>query len=386
MTDAAETVNYKALIAEAQQHLEKGAVIKAMQIYYDLHERDPNSTEVLRRLVGINLHMEIHDQAIINLQKLIQLDPLQSAYYDQLAEVYGKLRDWDEACETYYGLILRTPKLPEAHFNLAFYLRRAGKFEESIDSYQRALRYGIKQAEEVHLNIAVIYADDLRKEAEAEEHLHKALKLNEHYIPALYNLANLHEDRGDREETIGLFRRILATDPANAKAMARLAPLTVDNPALDPLVPRLYEASKSKGVSLSDKIDVLYALGKVHNDCEEYDLAFDNYSAANALNALEFQPYDTSTAETYFQQIIDTVTPDWIAANQRAGDEQPVFICGMFRSGSTLVEQMLAAHPEITAGGERDTLIRELTDPVLQYPAGLASLEKTALHDIADRY
>ncbi len=386
MTQPANTKTSKALLAEAQQQLQQGAVIKAMQIYYDLHERDPQSTEILCKLVGINLHMQIYDQAIVNLQKLIQLEPLESDYYDQLAQVYGSVSDWEEACETCYGLILRKPTSPEAHFNLAFYLRRAGKFEESVDSYERALKHGISQAEEVHLNIAVIYADDLRKESRAEEQLRKALDINPQYIPALYNLANLYEDRGDREKTIELFRQILAIEPTHARALARLAPLTVVEPATDPLLKRLYDVVGNAEVALSDRIDALYGLGKTHNDCGEYDPAFANYRAANELSRGEMPPYDKQASERHFDRIIDTVSADWMAENHGAASEQPIFICGMFRSGSTLVEQILAAHPQITPGGERDTFTRELRPPKLQYPEGLAELDKDTLQQMAARY
>lgn len=386
MTEPATSSTIEALLQEAQQHLEKGAVIKAMQIYYDLHERDPNSIVVLNRLVSINLHMQVYDQAIVNLQKLIKLQPLESASYDMLAKVYGTLEDWPQACETYYGLILRTPKAPDAHFNLAYYLRRAGKYQESIDSYQRALHHGISRPEEVHLNIAVIYADDLRKEDKAEEHLRQALAINASYLPALYNLANLYEDRGDREETVSLFQRMLAIEPDHPKALARLAPLTVSDTSKDTLVARLYDLGRSQSVSPSDKIDALYALGKTHNDCGEYDAAFDCYAAANILNAREMPAYDQAASEDYFQSVMDAVSAEWVTENRRPGDEQPVFICGMFRSGSTLLEQVLAAHSEITAGGERDRLVRELNRRDFMYPQGIERVAKEALHEIADRY
>ncbi|MFC1778143.1 sulfotransferase [Pseudomonadota bacterium] len=357
-----------------------------MQIYYDLHERDPNSVEILTRLVSINLHMELMDQAIINLKKLISLDHTKSSYYDQLAHVFSKLQDFDKACETYYSLISQRPRMPEAHFNLAFYLRKAGRFEAAIESYKDALTHGIDQAEEAHLNIAVIFADDLRKEDEAKKELTEALAINRQYLPALYNLANLYEDRGDRGGTIELFEKILAIEPNHAKALSRLVALKNVKTPRDPQLVKLSDVSKSRDLPLSDKIDVFYSLGKAHDECNDYDQAFLDYTIANELNKLAVQPYDQIATENLFDRVIKRFSADWMKENIRQGEEQPIFICGMFRSGSTLVEQMLASHPLVTAGGERDSFIRELNQPKAPYPDSLDGLGKESLHKIADRY
>jgi len=374
------------LIEQVREQLNKGAVVRAMQILSELHQREPDSVDVLSQLADLNLHLEMFDHAIVNLQKLTILEPEQPRHFDQLAGVYGGVRDYDRACEVYYTLLARKPRSPEAHFNLAYYLRKAGRFEDSIENYKRALSLGIDHPEEAHLNIAVILADDLRKEDQAEKRLLEALAVNQHYLPALYNLANLYEDRGDRKRTVALFEQILSIDPDHAKALSRLAAMkNVDN-LQDPLVGRLSKVSQSHSISLSDKIDAFYSLGKVHNDCAAYDQAFHHYTVANELNALEMQPYDPAASEAYFEQIMGCVSADWIRRNVRDSGESPIFICGMFRSGSTLVEQILAAHPLVTAGGERDSFVRELSQPKMKYPAALEGMEKRDLDRMARRY
>lgn len=383
MTDSAKPDTEAALLKQAQAQVQQGSLLNAMRTYYEAHELNPASTAILTQLVAINLHLEAYDQAIINLQKLILLEPQTQVNYDQLASVYDRLREWQQASEIYKPLILRRPKLAEAHFNQAFYLRKAGQFAEAIEAYRRALQHGIKQPEEVHLNIAVVLGDDLRREQDAEQELQQALELRQDYLPALYNLANLYEDRGDRGRTVELFRRILAIDPDNAKALARLMPLLDDEPEL---MARLEKASLSRDIDLTDRVDVLHSLGKIRDAKTDYDKAFDYFEAANVLNTTLIPAYNNAEIDGYFSRIIDVISADWVRKNARDDDEQPIFVCGMFRSGSTLVDQVLGAHPDITTGGERDSVVREFSPPKLRYPEALSDIGAEALQAIAERY
>ncbi|MGB5346711.1 MAG: sulfotransferase, partial [Woeseia sp.] len=199
----------------------------------------------------------------------------------------------------------------------------------------------------------------------------------------LYNLANLYEDRGDRDKTVSLFRRILALDPNNPKALARLAPLVADEADL---VERLDAVSLSKEISISDRIDALHALGKIRDAQADYDRAFVYFEAANVLNATQMPPYDQEAVERYFDQIIESVSATWLETHRLNETAQPIFVCGMFRSGSTLADQILGSHPDITTGGERDSLVREFNSSRLRYPADLVDVEQATLSGIAGRY
>src|ERR1700739_1973154 len=114
---------------------------------------------------------------------------------DALREA-GRLAEADAA---YLSLLGRWPALPDCWFTLGVVQRRSGRFEAALGSYQQALMRGISGPEEVHVNRAVIYSDCLRQSEAAERELGEALRLNASYVPALLNLANLHEDRGERD-------------------------------------------------------------------------------------------------------------------------------------------------------------------------------------------
>ncbi|RZJ91251.1 MAG: tetratricopeptide repeat protein, partial [Brevundimonas sp.] len=104
-----------------------------------------------------------------------------------------------EAADAYAALLELRPDLPDTWFNLALMLRQAGRPAQALASYQQALDRGVQGQEEVHLNRAVIYSDDLGQSEAAKAELDRALAIAPDYLPALLNLGNLHEDRGERD-------------------------------------------------------------------------------------------------------------------------------------------------------------------------------------------
>src|SRR5580698_9012511 len=110
-----------------------------------------------------------------------------------------------EAIEAYRRILVRLPGQAESWFNLAVLQRQAHRFEEALESYQRALNAGVSHPEEAHLKRSVIYTDYLRRYAEAESELRLALSLNPAFTPALLNLGNLCEDLGRRAEALRVY-------------------------------------------------------------------------------------------------------------------------------------------------------------------------------------
>jgi hypothetical protein len=97
-------------------------------------------------------------------------------------------------------------------------------------------------------------------------------------------------------------------------------------------------------------------LGKTLDDLARYEEASTAYNMANEYGKRRNPPYDRLATERAFDQLIARFDRDWISAADTSSTATPIFVCGMFRSGSTLIEQILAAHPLLTAGGELDFL------------------------------
>ena len=157
----------------------------------------------------------------------------------------------EEAIAAYHTVLAAQPNLPDSWYNLAFLQRHARQFEAALDSYKQALGAGISRPEEVHLNRAVILSDYLARPDAAEADLAAALKINPHYVPAMLNLGNLHEDRGDREGARSAYEQALAVEPGSMLALARLAATANIRGKDDPVILRLTKALSRPAMAAS---------------------------------------------------------------------------------------------------------------------------------------
>ncbi|WP_147652521.1 tetratricopeptide repeat-containing sulfotransferase family protein [Vulcaniibacterium gelatinicum] len=298
-----------------------------------------------------------------------------------------------EAIAAYRRLLAAHPGLADAWYNLGYLLKAEGRFDEALAAYGRALALGIAQPEEVHVNRAVIHADHLRRDAEAERELQAALALRPDYAPALLNLGNLHEERGERAQAIACYERLLARPPSDprerdlgSEALARLAHLRPPSAQDDPLLTRLENAA-AEATGEEVRANLLFALGRAFDRLGLYDRAFDAFVRANRSARSLSSGYDLAIAQRRTDALIAAfATPAAMPADRTPLPPEPLFVCGMFRSGSTLVEQALAAHPRITAGGELDFLPRLAAGPLAPFPASMAVPAPERDAALADAY
>ncbi len=296
----------------------------------------------------------------------------------------------DEAEAAYQRLLARWPDLPDTWFNLAVLQRKARRFEAALASYQQALDRGVSQPEEAHLNRGVIYSDWLHRDDAAAAELHAALSLNPTFVPALLNLANLQEDLGRREDALALYERILAIDPRCHVALARHASLKTATGPDAPTVERLRAAMTLPGVSPADRATVGYVLGAALEKAGAYDQAFAAIDEANRQSRLSAGPggarYDRDEHERFVDALIATFSTAQRPVEPTRSVVRPIFVCGMFRSGSTLIEQVLAGHPRVAAGGEIDFLPTVVRTELAPFPASMSRTTPRHITDLATRY
>src|SRR6266536_2935332 len=299
-----------------------------------------------------------------------------------LLERAGRL---SEAEKAYAVLLARWPDLPDSWYNLAVLQRKAHRFDAALASYSQALDRGVSRPEEVHLNRGVIFSDCLRQDDAAEEELNTALAINPNYVPALLNLANLKSDLGRREDTLAIYERVLALDPGCYQALARYAEIKPVSGADDPLIGKLRRALTQPGVTAANRATLGFALGKTLDACCAYDQAFEAYAAANRASreiaGAGALLYDRRRHELYIDQLIAAFPRNRLQLAPRSTAVSPIFICGMFRSRSTLAEQVLAGHSRVTAGGEIDfvpTLVRTELAP---FPTRMGQLSPQQLDE-----
>lgn len=304
---------------------------------------------------------------------------------DQLIALASQLRAQGrarEAATAYRKLLKQRPDLADSWYNLALMERASGQPVLALRAYDQALQRGISGPQEVRLNKAVILADDLARHDLAQVELEAALAVAPDYLPALLNLGNLHEDMGRKPEARAAYERALAIAPDDAVALARLAGL---NGADAATITRVRTALAAPGRTEADKAELGYALGKALDQAKDYDAAFAAYGAANtaARAAAGGVRYDRRAHEAFIDSLIAAfpvsaeATPDDTAA--------PVFICGMFRSGSTLVEQMLSRHSRVRAGGELG-LVPGLVQRMAPWPQLLERVGPRLITDAREMY
>jgi tetratricopeptide (TPR) repeat protein len=285
----------------------------------------------------------------------------------------------DEAIAAYRALLDREADLPDSWYNLGWLQRQARQYQASLDSYGEALKRGVRDPEEVHLNRAVILSDHLARHDEAETELEAALKLRPDYLPALLNLGNLHEDRGNREAAQAAYRRALEAAPGDALALSRLAGLLDVKSDAAAELSGLLRAAISTEREASARADLGFSLGRLLDGRDDYDEAFGAFEASNRAARESFggafSGYDREAQERF----VDRSIAAFPEPAEHGGTPAPaIFILGMFRSGSTLVEQILAGHSRIVSGGELD-LIPVLVSGIVPHPEAVAAADESTV-------
>jgi len=292
-----------------------------------------------------------------------------------------------EAIALYEQVLAHAPDLADTWYNLGLLRRRVGQPEAALSAYDEALSRGAQGGEEIHLNKAIILSEDLRQPDAAQRELERALGLNPAYTPALLNLGNLCEDLGDSDGAISAYERVLAQQPDHPVALSRLADMGSRWAGGNRIVERL-RAALGGASAPGDRAMLMFALARRLDAGRMFEEAFATASSAQALNRQAAGPsiaaYDHAAMERRVSALCQAFqSPE----PPRRHDLRPVpiFIVGMFRSGSTLLEQILAGHPQISAGGEL-TLIPRIVRAAQPYPMSVAQASGAQLDQLAEAY
>jgi tetratricopeptide (TPR) repeat protein len=358
-------------LSAARDALQRGRFPEAERLLLSMLDAHGDDREVLETLAALYLRTAKLEQAEHAFRRLAAGWADRAEYALELAALLERRGDRDQAAQSYAAAIEREPTLAVARFNHACFLRRGGQLEEALREHQQALDLGIAQPEEVLSNMAAIHTQ-LRRDDAARTLLERALAANPRYLPALYNFGLLREETGDRDGAIALFERILEQDPSYFDALIRIAHARRIARADDPVVKKLRRALRRSQLEPLAREGLHIALGKALDDAGAYDEAFGQFQQGNRWAAARVPAYDREATERRTAQILETFSPEWLARAKPVSERRLVFITGMFRSGSTLFEQVLASHPGIVAGGEIDYFGPRLARLGLAFPEGLA--------------
>ncbi len=297
---------------------------------------------------------------------------------------------YGDAVRAYHRIVSLDATKADAWYNLGYALKAEGRFEEALSAYNRALKAGVADPQEVYLNRAAIYSDHLRQDELAEQELRAALMSCPNYASALLNLGNLHEERGDRQAALACYQKIPQSggggvdDVCRQEALARLAHLTPPEHPDAPMLRDLRAAAAAARLPQT-QANLWFALGQAYEHLACRDQAFDAFARGNACCRQGAPAYDRRRHEQLVQALIGQFASP-VPVGQAESGSRPLFICGMFRSGSTLLEQALAAHSAIHAGGELDFLPQMVSGPLSPFPSSMATVTKARLVELSQSY
>jgi cytochrome c-type biogenesis protein CcmH/NrfG len=293
----------------------------------------------------------------------------------------------DDAISAYRAALALSPTVPDMWFNLGYALRASRQFDDALRAYGQALAHGVSQPEEALVNCAVILSEHLGRPIDARENLNAAIAANPAFVPALLNLGALEEDEGNLESALDVYRQVCRIAPHNGRALSRIASIETYAGRANAILPQLASALRDPKLQKDDAIDVAFAFGNALDASGQYTEAFKIIEAANRADYAQqskFQRYDQKAQEKLIKALCKGSLPEPISV--AADDISPVFICGMFRSGSTLAEQVLGRHSAVQAGGELDFIPWLVADHVHPYPAALESASCATLTEWREYY
>ncbi len=346
-------INY---IRQAKRSITKGDLSSAKIAIKSALLQHPNHYEALILDYDIaRVEKNITEQKA-KLKSLIKQKPEMLQFSIELAKIYIDTKQYEKAPKVFEPLF-KLFNHPDLFFNHAWFLTRTAEYQKAICQYEKAIDLNINFKEEVYLNIANILSTWLKEPDKARDYLNKALTINPRYIDAIYNLANLEEDLGHRSKAISLFKKVIDLNPLHGSASARLA-LASDDENCGDLIYNLEELIKNSKLNRIASCECFYALGKLHDQNQSYAKAFQYWEKANQLNKSQQKQFDGKEFENQVTEIISKYDSEYIKKHSLKTKTQPIFIAGMFRSGSTLLEQMLSSHDRVNAGGELDYFVR----------------------------
>jgi len=312
---------------------------------------------LLYNILGLTLHQQNkNDDAILWYEKGLKLDPKFSMIYNNMGSVFRSMENHEKA-ETYFKKsISLDSKLPEAFNNLGNLYKSLNKYEESFECYKKAIEIN-PNFFAFHYNLAIAYKSTGRFD-ESKKYLKSCLKLNKNFFTAHRNLSYLIKYKNENDEHLIYLKSIY----------------------------------QDKKIDKKFKKDIAFSLGKAHEDIKDFKNSFKYFNEGNDIyrsqikfsienEKIEFKSIKKVFNKKLFKQFNST----------KKNIYSPIFILGMPRSGTTLVEQIISSHPNVFGGDELnfipDIVKKHLTNENLNLQLDkINKFEEKKIKYLGDKY
>jgi tetratricopeptide (TPR) repeat protein len=403
-----------ALLRQRQGRLDDAAALLRRVIALD-----PGMAGAHNNLGTVLRAQQRDDEAIGHFDRALALDPGLAVAHDNLAQLHLARGRHAEAIAQFEKLLALAPDHADARFNLGKALYAADRPAEAVAQYEAALALRPGDAEALNNLGTALQALDRHDEAmirfeqalalrpdlamarnnlgntlvalgrhdAAIQQYEAALALRPDHADAASNLGEALKELGRIEAARAAFAQAIALAPRRADFHRRLAQVKTFA-AGDAELAAMAALSGDAAALLSEqRCELDFALAKAYADLGEHERSFHHLLAANAARRREIA-YDEAATLALFERARAVFTPVLLRDRAGAGDPAatPVFIFGMPRSGTTLVEQILASHPQIFGAGELTLFGALATGEGDEFPEAVSSLSAAAYCELGRRY
>lgn len=333
--DAAEVSLIRAIALDAssaQCHqalgalfLSRGRFLEAADCFREMTRLVPEQANAYQKLGQALQHLTRFDDAVIALETALKKNPKHAPSFNSMGVLRKKMGRLEGAVQSFREAVKADPDMKEAHNNLANALRDTNALDEAAEIITRAIARWPEHGE-------------------------------------FYNSRGvLEQQSGEKDTAVASFMRAIELDPNLSSAFHNLTAakkVTADDPVVSVLIARAVDPT----VPPRDSINYNFALGKALADVKSYSESFMAVERGNLLRRAELD-YDASRDQTLFHNIKKFFAePDLaeIAVPHVKMAKRPIFILGMPRSGTSLSEQIVSAHPDVYGCGELEFLNRAL--------------------------
>jgi tetratricopeptide (TPR) repeat protein len=387
-----QAVSLDEVFAEAFSNLasalnDQGAIEEAVTNYRRALAINPKSAQTYYNFAAALNDAGRIDEAGENYRIAITISPNFAEAHNNLGGIYMNLRRFDEAEVCYQTAIKIQPDSSEAHNNLGNAYREKTLFDEAVESYRKAISLD-PHSSEAHRNLGSAYKD-LSRISEAVNAYTTAIKLNPEGVEALTNLGELYEIMSQLDEAEGCFEKVLSVSPGYPNASIGLSVIKRRRGKTQQAID-LLERIPDEILSVQNAYRVQFELGKLYDLLEQTDKAFTHLALGNQLQ-LENRGANIRPEE--YMELVDSIanamTPEFVSPLDPVSDldgyETPIFLVGFPRSGTTLLDQILDAHPRLQVMEERPALDRAVAE-IDGYPEAITSLSNDDLRSLRAQY